>query len=329
MQRLVTFAVIIFASLDFSLWAGGRSESNYEWTGWRGSTGDGITVEDPWSDSSSFNGEIAWQVDVGAGFSSVAVADGEVYTLGNSRGTDTVYCLTAKSGKIKWEFSYPSSPGQYPGPRSTPAIAGDRLIVLSRMGNLFCFDRDSGRILWSKDLVAEEGVRKPEWDLASSPIIRDGIIYLNVNKAGMALRLDDGEVVWATEKDRCGYASPVFFEYDGIYQVLMFGKNALHGVDPDDGSILWSYPWETEYDVNAADPLIAGNKVFISSTYRRGCALVKVAQNGAETIWENNELNSHFSSFVYADGYIYGNDGNAGSHSGSFKCVDVETGAVT
>ena len=73
----------------------------------RGPTGDGKTVEDPWSNSGSLHEEIAWQVDVGAGFSSVAVAFGKVYTLGNIRGTDTVYCLEVKNGKVLWQTAYP------------------------------------------------------------------------------------------------------------------------------------------------------------------------------------------------------------------------------
>ena len=290
--------VALMLKFAATVWAGGSSETEYTWPGWRGPSGDGKTAEDPWETTTTIDGEIVWQVDVGEGFSSVAVAGGRGYTLGNAGGNDTIYCLNVKNGKILWEYSYPATSGQYPGPRATPAVAGEKLVVLSRNGDLFCFDKSNGKILWRRDLVAEEGVRTPEWDLASSPVIRDDIIYLNVNRAGMALGLDDGRVIWATEEDRCGYASPVFLDIGGSVQVIMFGKDALHGVNPDDGDIIWSFPWRTEFDVNAADPLVAGNRIFISSNYRRGCAVLEVDQDGVTALWENYEFNSHFSSFV-------------------------------
>jgi outer membrane protein assembly factor BamB len=80
--------------------------------------------------------------------------------------------------------------------------------------------------------------------------------------------------------------------------------------------------------VNAADPLVIDNRVFISSGYRKGCAMVEIRDGSVETVWESNEFSSHFSSFVYADGYIYGNDGDANAHRGTFKCLDASTGEV-
>lgn len=85
------------------------------------------------------------------------------------------------------------------------------------------------------------------------------------------------------------------------------------------------YKWITSYDVNAADPVVSGNTVFISSSYRVGGTLIKIENNKPSAVWKNKVMSSHFSSFVFKDGYIYGNDGAAGNY-GTFKCVELATG---
>jgi outer membrane protein assembly factor BamB len=71
--------------------------------------------------------------------------------------------------------------------------------------------------------------------------------------------------------------------------------------------------------------VVSGNNVFISSGYSTGCTLLKINNNKPAAVWENKVMSSHFSSFIFMDGYIYGNDGNAGS-TGTFKCIEMATG---
>ena len=330
-KNLWLFLCLLFLVNAATVFPGGRKEFDSEaiWPGWRGPESNGISKETDWNPK-NLNGDadIAWTTNVGAGFSSVSIADGQVYTIGHKNRRDTVFCLNAENGSIVWEHSYDAAPGQYPGPRATPAIYEDRLYVLAQSGMLYCLEREGGTTVWKRDLVDEFGAVSPEWGFAGSPVIRDGTIYLNVGLAGMALKSDDGSLVWKTGDVPCGYASPVFIEVAGVTQVVMFGASGLYGVNADSGTILWEYDWQTGYDVNAADPLVIGNRIFISSGYRRGCVLVEIGENGVETVWESSAFNSHFSSFVYAEGYIYGNDGDANAHRGAFKCLDASNGEI-
>ena len=249
-----------------------------------------------------------------------------MYTLGNENRVDTVYCLDANDGGTVWTYEYPADPGQYPGPRATPAVYGKTLFIVTQAGELHCLERASGKLLWKQDLVLEYGAVLPEWGIAGSPIIRDDTLYLNVCRAGVALDAASGDLLWKTESEMCGYASPVFMEAGGGLSVVMFGANAVYGVDASNGEILWDHDWVTGYDVNAADPLVFDNKVFISSGYSKGAAVLEIEAGKARVKWQNLVFRSHFSSFVYADGYIYGNDGDANSHRGTFKCISAETG---
>ena len=80
--------------------------------------------------------------------------------------------------------------------------------------------------------------------------------------------------------------------------------------------------------VNAADPLYFDGKLFITSGYGRGCALIDISGPAAKLVWENNKkpMASHFCSPVYIDGNIYGIDGNTGG--GKLQCLDPKTGDI-
>src|SRR5829696_5344460 len=108
----------------------------------------------------------------------------------------------------------------------------------------------------------------------------------------------------------------------GVRQVVFFTGRRLLGVAPKDGKVLWEFPWLTQFEVNAATPVVfrakAGGSeatyVFISSGYDRGCALVKVeARDGGERfvarrVYESDALCSHFSSPVRYKDHVYGLD---------------------
>jgi outer membrane protein assembly factor BamB len=133
-----------------------------------------------------------------------------------------------------------------------------------------------------------------------------------------------GKTVWAS-KEKGAYAAPVVYSSGADRCVALFSQKALCGVKLADGALLWTFPWKTSYDVNAADPIVAGDRVFLSSGYDTGCALVSIANNKPTVVWQNKAMRNHFSSSVLIDGFLYGIDGNTGK--GSLRCLELETGA--
>lgn len=326
MNRFLATTLTVVSSALCTLYA-------YDWPCWRGPGHNGISMEKEWDPLVLQNGNFTcWRINVGKGHSSVAVRGRSLYTMGNMDDKDTVYCLDAGTGKEIWRFAYPCRAGNYPGPRSTPVLEGPYVYTLSREGHLFCLDATEGTRVWKTDIIRETHAKAPLWGFSSSPRIEGELVLINACASGIALDRKTGKKVWASETDICGYASPVVYEADGKKLVIFFGSKAVNGVDLFTGKVLWSYPWITnEYFVNCADPVVVGSRVFISSGYGKGCALIDIVDNKPELVWSNKNMRSHFSTNVYLNGYFYGGDGNTrGSKRAGrdleVKCVDANTG---
>jgi len=250
-----------------------------------------------------------------------------MFTLGKKGLEDTVFCLESDTGKVIWQHSYDSRRSQHPGPRATPTVHDGRVYTIGREGDLFCFDAATGDIQWHKNLVKDIGIPLPRRGFSGSPFITGDKVLLNAGLAGLALDKRTGETVWANSPSSTGgYATPVPFMYEGTEYAAIFGATALYIVDTESGKQHSSYPWRNKQNINAADPLIIGNKIFITSNYRKGCALLEFKGNKLELLWQNLEMASHFSAPVFLNGYIYGHDRDANSSLGNLICIDIANG---
>jgi outer membrane protein assembly factor BamB len=309
-----------------------------DWPRWRGPDLNGVSRETGWTTAWPREGpKQLWKASVGTGFSSVSVAQGRLFTLGNKNETDTVYCFDAETGKELWKHSYPCpiDPKYYEGgPGATPTVDGDHIYTLSKRGHLFCFAAASGKVIWQKNLIEELGVKKPEWGLAGSPLVRGDLIVLNVGTAGTAVDKATGRVVWKSGTDASGYATPVPFTFGELAAaqlepaVAIFSGKALHGVRLKDGHELWRHPWVTRWDINAADPIfIDADKLFIS-TFDRGCALLQLTTAAPKVVWQNKNIANHFNSCVFLNGYLYGVHGNTDQAERDLRCLEASSGEL-
>lgn len=321
---LLIFVAGIFA---FSL----RTAGAADWPNWRGPHYNGV------SDETDFNpvlpkegAKVLWRASVGTGFSSIAVKDGCVYTMGNINNTDIVYCFNAGTGDQIWRRPYPQEkdPKNYEGgPNATPTIEGGRVYTFSRHGKVFCLDAKTGNVIWHKDLKKDFGVKRPGWGFSGSALVIDNMVILNAGTWGFAFDKSDGTLIWHNGKGESGYATGVPYTLDGRKCVAIFGCKAVAGLNATTGEKLWSFPWETSYNVNAADPIFLGDKMFISSGYNRGCALLKIAANSVTELWQNKNMRNQCNSSVLWKGYVYGFDGQV-KGKGKLTCIDFETSDV-
>jgi outer membrane protein assembly factor BamB len=281
-----------------------------DWPQWRGPDCNGISKETGWKTQWPAEGpKQLWKAKVGTGFSSFAIAGGRVYTMGNTDDTDTVFCFKEDTGEVLWKHSYPQkleAKNYEGGPNATPTVAGDKVYTISKNADIFCLDAAKGSVVWSKKLAEELGTKKPTWAYASSVLVEGNLLLVNVGGAGTALNQKDGQVVWSNGKDVANYSTPVPFNAGGQRAAALFTKDHIAAVLVADGKELWRYPWKTSYDVNAADPVIAGNEVFISSGYNHGAALLRVTDNKPEKVWENKNMRNHFNSSVLWKEHLYG-----------------------
>ena len=296
-----------------------------DWPQFRGPNQNGISENIQWNPQALTNGgKIAWKTNVGAGYAGVAIAGDKVFTMGNKDNKDIVYALSIKDGTPLWQYSYPCAAGGYPGPRATPATDGKLVYTLGREGQLICLDAENGMVKWQKNLIKDFNAGNPQWGLSASPVIKGDMLLLNACEFGVVLNRLTGEKIWASPAGTGGYAAPVSYMAGKTECLAMFGAKALFGVELQTGKKLWSTPWETSYDINAADPIPLDGKIFISSGYNKGATVIDITGAQPQTLWTSKIMRNHFSSCVLLNGYLYGIDGNTGN--GSLKCIDFASG---
>jgi outer membrane protein assembly factor BamB len=307
------------------------SARNY-WTNYRGPKRDGRYDETPISTAWPRNGFTPiWKQPVGVGFASFAVAEGKAFTIEQRRSQEVVVAYDVATGrelwKQGWDAEYNDSNGD--GPRSTPTWDQGRLYALGATGELRCLDANTGAVIWGKNILSDNQASNLQWAQAASPlVVDDKVIVLpggGGGKSVVAYNKMTGAPVWKALDDRQAYVSPMLVELGGRRQIMVVSSLRVVGLTPENGSLLWSYPWDTDMGINVSQPIVVDrNRFFISSGYGKGAALVELKPNGknftATTVWENTNMKNKVSSSVLHNGYIYGLD------EGILACVDVNTG---
>lgn len=307
------------------------SSRNY-WTNFRGPKRDGRYDETPISTSWPKSGLTAlWKQPVGVGYASFAIADGKAYTIEQRRQKEVVAAYDLATGRELWTQAWDAefTDGNGDGPRSTPTWDQGRLYALGATGELRCLDANTGGIVWGKNILSENQASNLQWAQAASPlVVDDKVIVLpggGGGKSVVAYNKMTGAPVWKALDDRQAYVSPMLVELGGRRQIMVVSSLRVVGLVPESGSLLWSYPWDTDMGINVSQPIVVDrNRFFISSGYGKGAALVELKPSGnnftATTIWENTNMKNKFNSSVLHNGYIYGLD------EGILACLDVNTG---
>lgn len=288
-----------------------------DWPQWRGPNRDGISSERGLLQSWPPNGPpLAWRATgAGAGYSSFAVANGRLYTLGARGDREYVQAYDAASGKPLWAIDHGRRFGndRGDGPRSTPTIEGNRVYAYGASGDMTVLDAATGKVIWTVNVLQKFGGSNITWGLSESPLVLADRILINAGGPGasiVALRKTDGSVLWKSESDQAGYSSAVLQQLGGLRQAVFFtGERAL-GVDVQSGRALWSYGQVSNRTANIATPIVRGNRVFLSSDYGTGAALLEMtAENGAvraREVYFTREMRNHHASSVLVGEHLYG-----------------------
>jgi outer membrane protein assembly factor BamB len=317
-----------------------RSTRAEDWPRWRGPHLDGILRETGLLKAWPADGpRRLWKAELSGGFSTVVVSDGRVFTQTKEKNQEVVVCLNAATGEDIWRYRYQCDYTAHPtftgggrpqsrtGPRTTPAVDGDRVYTLGATGTLLCLEAQTGKKIWQQDLLKIGDCDCPRHGYCSCPLIVGERIYLHPGgpkgKSIAALNKKDGTVIWQALDDPIGDGSPIWAEVDGTAQVIFFTGTGAVGVAPEDGKLLWRYPWKTRFDLNIATPVYADGKLFISSNYGVGGAVLRLGAKGEpETIWKKRSMQSHFSTSVLYKGHLYGFSADR------LRCVDFQTGDI-
>src|SRR6187399_956938 len=206
--RLVTLGVIL-AALALEGQTSARAGGN--WPQWRGPNRDGISKETnlltSWPEAGPPK---VWTASgLGAGFSSVSITGGRIFTMGDRREGQFVIALDEQTGKELWATRVGGRhDDEYGGPRATPTIDGDLLYTTDTDGDVVCLETATGKERWRRSMPRDFGGRMmSSWMFAESPLV-DGdrvIVTPGAQRAALvALDKTTGKDIWRAAVTRLG-----------------------------------------------------------------------------------------------------------------------------
>ncbi|MFC1604742.1 PQQ-binding-like beta-propeller repeat protein [Planctomycetota bacterium] len=335
MRKTAISAIFIGILLNIQVFAA-------DWPQWRGPGWDGVWLEK--GVVQKFKNQqlpALWRAEIANGYSGPTVAKGRVYVtdrVTSPKEVERVHCFDAGSGEKIWSYDYEckyQKVGYPDGPRASVTINNSRAYSLGSMGNLFCFDAAKGNVIWNKDLKADYEIKMPIWGIASSPLVEDDLLIVQIggknNACIVAFDKITGEERWRALDDRASYSAPIIIEQAGKRVLVCWTGDSVAGLDPKTGKLHWQHPFTpSKMVLNIATPVFENGYLFVSAFYD-GSLLLKVDQDklAVEKVWrrkgesERNTDSLHccISTPVIQGDFIYGVDSY-----GELRCLVLQTG---
>jgi outer membrane protein assembly factor BamB len=288
-----------------------------------------------------------WKIPIGSGFSSVSIVADRVYTQAQRDVSDGVVCLDAKDGKELWFFAaaptYLDKQKWGYGPRSTPTYHQGKLYCLFPRGKFVCLTTD-GKLVWQAEIFKDTGAKIPSeeslfWGVSMSPLVEGDLVIVqpggtNDNSVA-AFNKDTGKLVWTAGSDAIGYGSPIGITVAGTRQIVVPAGDAILGIAPASGKVLWRYVFGNQYKATCASPVWSDNKLFVSASHI-GSAVVEIVAPDKESIkndwtvrekWKNQKtMRNMMATSMVLNGNIYGCSGDLSAFV--LRCLDLSTGEI-
>ncbi|MGD9723522.1 MAG: PQQ-binding-like beta-propeller repeat protein [Pirellulales bacterium] len=279
---------------------------------------------------------LAWRQPVGGGYASFVVVGPLVITIEQRREREAIVAYDFATGRERWFYDYPALFSETlggDGPRATPVIHSDKVFTLGATGVLTCLELATGKLVWTVNILEANGSQNIDWGMSGTPLIYDELVLVNPgaqkgtanSRSITAFDAASGKPLWGGGTAKAGYASPDLVTLGGVRQVLLFDAGGLAAFDATDGRELWRTPWKSDFDINAAQPVVlADDRVFISSA--SGSALLEI-KHEADTwdvrqIWKTPRMKCGYACPIAYQGFVYGIDENI------LACLDLADGKI-
>jgi outer membrane protein assembly factor BamB len=302
---------------------------------------------------------VLWTRKLGTGYAMPSISQGKLYHFERVVNTARLICCDATSGKELWTFAYPTiyrdKYNYNGGPRCCPVIDGNRVYLHGVEGMLHCVTADKGEILWKIDTIKQFGVVQNFFGVGSTPIVEGDLLivviggsppksdaiedFMKLEGNGSGVVAFDkltGKIRWQLSNELAGYSSPVVASVNGKRKGFAFTRGGLLGFEPKTGKQDFFFPWRADVleSVNAANPVIVGDRVLISETYGPGAVFLQLQNGDPKVLWSDarkpprdKSLMAHWATPIERDGYVYGCSGRHDTNA-ELRCIELATGKV-
>ncbi len=310
-----------------------------DWPQWLGPNRDGSTTEKVavWKEAP----KVVWKQPVGEGNSSPVIASGRVFVHSKikDKTEEEVVAYDARTGQEQWRYSYERVPFKSAygnGPRATPAVVDGKVYAFGITGVLTCLDAAKGTKVWQVDTLTKFKGKNLFFGLASSPLVEQGRVLVDVGAKGasiVALDGKTGEAAWKSLDDGASYSSPIAFGDGKQRQVVFLTAAGLVSLEAASGELVWRFPLRDRLFESSTTPVKVGNRIVASSiTYGSACLKLetKDGKPAFQEVWKNPELTCYFSTPVpIGSEHLYLVTGMlplGGRPEATLHCVDLASG---
>lgn len=304
---------------------------------WRGPNRDGkypaVNLLKEWPANGP---ELLWSFEgLGEGHGNVGIGKNRLYVCGM---IDTVGHLFAFDfdGKLLWQKPYGLEWYQnYTGVRSTPTVVNDMVYFESGQGFVYCFDGNSGNMIWSLDILQKFQAENIQWGMAESLLIDGDVLYCTPGGKEhniVALNRMTGETIWTSSGNSqpAAYCSPILVEHNGTRLIITMTAKSIVGVDAKTGETYWAQEQRQRNFIHANTPLYIDGKILCSSSSDNsdldGTVLLQLSEDGkkASVLWRNTNVVNLMGGEILKDGFLYGSN----YRSSQWHCLNWNTGVL-
>lgn len=273
-----------------------------------------------------------WLKPVGSGFAGVSVVGNTAIVFHRRAAEEIVEAVSVVDGKTLWTSpapcNYRSGLSSDSGPRCVPLIHQSQVITFGAAGNLRSLDLASGKEQWTRDVQTDFDAPEGYFGSGSTPVIYRNLVIVNVGSrksaAVVAFDLKDGKTVWKAFDDTASYSSPLIANVKGKDVAITVTRlNALL-LEPASGKLLSEIPFGMRGPtVNGASPVMIGDRVLLSASYRVGSLVANVGDQFSD-VRESGEslLATQYATPIVDGEVVFAVDGRQDSGDANLKCFD-------
>jgi outer membrane protein assembly factor BamB len=332
-----------------------------DWPAFLGPTADSKSRETgiltAWNSSPP---RIVWQQPLGTSYGAPTISRGRLFQFCRYGKAARLTAMRSETGEELWKFEYPTDYedlyGYNNGPRCSPVVDDDRVYILGAEGMLHCLRVVDGKLLWKHDTQDEYGVVQNFFGVGSAPVVYRDLLIVQIGGSGpqgraappgrldvvdgngsgvVAFDKHSGEEKYRITNELASYAGPVLATIGDRDWCFVLARGGLVGFEPASGKVDFHYPWRAELleSVNASNPVVVDDLVFISETYGPGSSLLRVRPGGYEVVWSDEKrprdkrMQTHWNTAVHHEGYLYGSSGRHANNA-ELRCIELKTGEI-